>query len=138
MATLSNLERPTMRFSRHRHSYGIVIYAEFEDTYGVSRWHPVRNFGDNQSEAYYFMRYAYELKESRLRMLVESYDPEVVVVNGDRKFGELNKIKKKHPELIYSWIPRSYGAKDISDLHKLVGRNKVKSIIVNYLKKILL
>ena len=53
-----------MRFSRHRHSYGIVVYAEFEDTYGVSRWHPVRNFGDNQSEAYYFMRYAYELKES--------------------------------------------------------------------------
>ena len=50
----------------------------------------------------------------------------------------MNKIKKKHPELIYSWIPRSYGAKDISDLHKLVGRNKVKSIIVNYLKKILL
>ncbi len=46
MATLSNLERPTMRFSRHRHSYGIVIYAEFEDTYGVSRWHPVRNFGE--------------------------------------------------------------------------------------------
>lgn len=98
MATLSNLERPTMRFSRHRHSYGIVIYAEFEDTYGVSRWHPVRNFGDNQSEAYYFMRYAYELKESRLRMLVESYDPEVVVVNFDRKFGEFNKIKKKHEQ----------------------------------------
>lgn len=98
MATLSNLERPTMRFSRHRHSYGIVIYAEFEDTYGVSRWHPVRNFGDNQSEAYYFMRYAYELKESRLRMLVESYDPEVVVVNGDRKIGEFNKIKKKHEQ----------------------------------------
>lgn len=98
MATLSNLERPTMRFSRHRHSYGIVIYAEFEDTYGVSRWHPVRNFGDNQSEAYYFMRDAYELKESRLRMLVESYDPEVVVVNGDRKFGEFNKIKKKHEQ----------------------------------------
>ena len=92
---ISNLERATMRFSRHRHSYGIVIYAEFEDTYGVSRWYPVRNFGDNQSEAYYFMRYAYELKESRLRMLVESYDPEVVVVNGDRKFGEFKKIRRK-------------------------------------------
>lgn len=98
MATLSNLERPTMRFSRHRHSYGIVIYAEFEDTYGVSRWHPVRNFGDNQSEAYYFMRYAYELKESRLRMLVESFDPDVVVVNSGRKIGEFNKIKKKHEQ----------------------------------------
>ena len=98
MATLSNLERPTMRFSRHRHSYGIVIYAEFEDTYGVSRWHPVRNFGDNQSEAYYFMRYAYELKESRLRMLVESFNPSVIVRNSDRKIGEFNKIKKKHEQ----------------------------------------
>ena len=98
MMRISNLERATMHFSRHLHSYGIVVYAEFEDTYGVSRWHPVRNFGDNQSEAYYFMRYAYELKESRLRMLVESYDPEVVVVNGDRKFGEFNKIKKKHEQ----------------------------------------
>lgn len=87
-----------MRFSRHRHSYGIVIYAEFEDTYGVSRWHPVRNFGDNQSEAYYFMRYAYELKESRLRMLVESFNPSVIVRNSDRKIGELNKIKKKHEQ----------------------------------------
>ena len=80
-----------MRFSRHRHTFGIVIYAEFEDTYGVSRWHPVRNFGDNQSEAYHFLRYAYELKESRLRMLIETYDPEVVVVNGDRKIGEFKK-----------------------------------------------
>ena len=98
MATLSNLERATMRFSRHRHSYGIVIYAEFEDTYGVSRWHPVRNFGDNQSEAYYFMRHAYELKESRLRMLVESFNPSVIVRNSDRKIGEFNKIKKKHEQ----------------------------------------
>ena len=88
-----------MRFSRHRHSDGgIVIYAEFEDTYGVSRWHPVRNFGDNQSEAYYFMRYAYELKESRLRMLVESFNPSVIVRNSDRKIGEFNKIKKKHEQ----------------------------------------
>ena len=87
-----------MRFSRHRHSYGIVVYAEFEDTYGVSRWHPVRTFGDNQSEAYYFMRYAYELKASRLRMLVESFNPSVIVRNSDRKIGEFNKIKKKHEQ----------------------------------------
>ena len=96
MATLSNLERATMRFSRHRHSYGIVVYAEFEDTYGVSRWHPVRNFGDNQSEAYYFMRHADEVSEPRLKMLIESFDQSVIVRNSDRKIGEFNKIKKKH------------------------------------------
>ena len=87
-----------MRFSRHRHSYGIVVYAEFEDTYGVSRWHPVRNFGEYQSEAYYFMRHAYELSEPRLKMLVESFDPNVIVRNSDRKIGEFNKIKKKHEQ----------------------------------------
>lgn len=92
---ISNLERATMRFSRHRHSYGIVVYAEFEDTYGVSRWHPVRNFGDNQGEANYFMRHAAELPERRLRVLVETYDPEVVVVNGDRKIGEFKKVRRK-------------------------------------------
>lgn len=98
MATLNNLERPTMRFSRHSHSYGIVVYAEFEDTYGVSRWHPVRNFGDNQSEAYYFMLHAYELAERRLKMLVESFDKDVIVKNSDRIIGEFNKIKKKHEQ----------------------------------------
>ena len=98
MATLSNLERPTMRFSRHSHSYGIVVYAEYEDTYRVSRWHPVRNFGDNQSEAYYFMRHAYELSEPRLRLLAESFDPDAVVVNGDRKFGEFKKVRRERVE----------------------------------------
>ena len=92
---ISNLERATMRFSRHRHSYGIVVYAEFEDTYGVSRWHPVRNFGEYQSEAYYFMRHAYELSEPRLRLLAESFDPDVVVVNSGRKFGEFKKVRRE-------------------------------------------
>lgn len=98
MATLSNLERPTMRFSRHSHSYGIVVYAEYEDTYKVSRWHPVRNFGEYQSEAYYFMRHADEVSEQRLKMLVESFDKDVIVKNSDRKIGEFNKIKKRHKQ----------------------------------------
>lgn len=97
MATLSNLERPTMRFSRHSHSYGIVVYA-YEDTYRVSRWHPVRNFGEYQSEAYYFMRHADEVSEQRLKMLVESFDPSVIVRNSDRKIGEFNKIKKRYEQ----------------------------------------
>lgn len=98
MATLSNLERPTMRFSRHSLSYGIVVYAEYEDTYKVSRWHPVRNFGEHQSEAYYFMRHADEVSEQRLKMLVESFDKDVIVKNSDRKIGEFNKIKKRHKQ----------------------------------------
>lgn len=87
-----------MRFSRHSHSYGIVVYAEYEDTYKVSRWHPVRNFGEYQSEAYYFMRHADEVSEQRLKMLVESFDKDVIVKNSDRKIGEFNKIKKRHKQ----------------------------------------
>lgn len=74
------------------------VYAEFEDTYGVSRWHPVRNFGEYQSEAYYFMRHAYELSEPRLRLLAESFDPDVVVVNSGRKFGEFKKVRRERVE----------------------------------------
>lgn len=44
------------------------------------------------------MRYAYELSEPRLRLLAESFDPDVVVVNSGRKIGEFNKIKKKHEQ----------------------------------------
>ena len=84
-----------MRFSRHRHCYGIVIYAETEDTHGVSRWHPVRNFGDNQSEAYYFMQHAGELAERRLRMLIESFDPRMIVANAERKFGEFKIVRRQ-------------------------------------------
>ncbi len=85
-----------MRFSRHRHSDGgIVIYAEFLSPHDASSWYPVRNFGDNQSEANYFLRHAAELREQRLRLLVETYDPEVVVVNSDRKIGEFKKVRRK-------------------------------------------
>ena len=79
------------------------------------------------------------MSDEQLEMFKCRFDKIVVLYDNDYAgICNMNKIKKKHPELIYSWIPRSYGAKDISDLHKLVGRNKVKSIIVNYLKKILL
>lgn len=93
---ISNLERATMRFSRHRHSDGgIVIYAEFLSPYDASSWYPVRNFGDNQGEANYFMRHAAELRERRLRLLAESFDPDVVVVNSGRKFGEFKKVRRE-------------------------------------------
>lgn len=78
------------------------------------------------------------MSDEQLEMFKCRFDKIVVLYDNDYAgISNMNKIKKKHPELIYSWIPRSYGAKDISDLHKLVGRSKVKSIIVNYLKKIL-
>lgn len=44
----------------------------------------------------------------------------------------LNKFKKKYPELIYTWIPRSLGAKDISDFYKENGRKATLNLIKDF------
>ncbi len=44
----------------------------------------------------------------------------------------LNKFKKKHPELIYTWIPRKYKAKDISDFYKENGRKATLNLIKDF------
>lgn len=45
----------------------------------------------------------------------------------------LNKFKKKYPELIYTWIPRKLGAKDISDFYKENGKQKTLNLIKEFL-----
>lgn len=45
----------------------------------------------------------------------------------------LNKFKRKHPELIYTWIPRKLGAKDISDFYKENGKQKTLNLIKEFL-----
>lgn len=37
-------------------------------------------------------------------------------------------IRKKYPELNYFWIPKELGAKDLTDLIKLIGLDKVKEL----------
>lgn len=44
----------------------------------------------------------------------------------------MNKIKKAHPELIYTWIPRNLGSKDISDFYKDNGRKKTLNLIKEF------
>lgn len=49
-----------------------------------------------------------------------------------------NKIRKLHPELIVTIIPRNTGAKDISDYYHMYGRAKTQELIknsINYFKK---
>lgn len=49
----------------------------------------------------------------------------------------LNKFKRKYPKLIYTWLPRDSGAKDISDFYKIYGRKKTQDLIksfISYLK----
>lgn len=49
-----------------------------------------------------------------------------------------NKIRKQHPELIVTLIPRNTGAKDISDYYHMYGKEKTHELIkssINYFKK---
>jgi hypothetical protein len=47
----------------------------------------------------------------------------------------MNKIKKSHPELVYTFIPRKYEAKDISDFRKIYGEKKTKQFIKDLILK---
>lgn len=42
-------------------------------------------------------------------------------------------IKKKYPELNYFWIPKSLGAKDLTDLIKLKGLEEVKKLVNQFM-----
>lgn len=44
----------------------------------------------------------------------------------------MNKLKKKYPELLYTWIPRKYEAKDISDFYKDHGRKETLNLIKQF------
>lgn len=80
------------------------------------------------------------ISDTVLKDLKSRFDHIVVLYDNDEtgiKF--MNSIKKKHPKLLYTWIPRDSGAKDISDFYKLYKRKKtielIKEFIIKYLKK---
>lgn len=52
--------------------------------------------------------------------------------NDETGIAFMNKIKKKHPELIYTWLPRNLGAKDISDFYKENGRKATLNLIKDF------
>ena len=70
-----------------------------------------------------------ELKQ-RFKYVVLLYDNDLTGVRFT------NKIRKEHPELIVSMIPRSTGAKDISDYYHMYGRKGTQEFITNYIKKL--
>lgn len=45
----------------------------------------------------------------------------------------MEKIKEKHPELEYFYIPEKYDAKDFSDFYKLYGKDKAIELLKNEL-----
>lgn len=68
-----------------------------------------------------------ELKE-RFKYIITLFD------NDSTGISFMNKQKKKYPELLYTWIPRSLGAKDISDYYKANGKKKTIKLIADYIK----
>lgn len=56
----------------------------------------------------------------------------VLFDNDETGISFMNKLKKKHPDLIYTWIPRRYNAKDISDYYKEYGRKETLNLIKEF------
>ena len=65
-----------------------------------------------------------DLKQ-RFKYIVVLYDSDLAGISN------MNKIRKAHPELYYTWIPRKYNAKDISDFRKMYGKDKTLEFIKN-------
>ena len=68
-----------------------------------------------------------KLKE-RFKYIIVFYDVDIAGLSN------MIKIKKSHPELLYCWIPRSYQAKDFSDLVAKYGTKKVNSFLKKWSK----
>jgi len=69
-----------------------------------------------------------ELK-SRFTYIVVMYDNDLPGIQN------MIKIKKSHPELLYTWIPRKYEVKDISDFRQKYGEKKTKQFIKDLILK---
>lgn len=65
--------------------------------------------------------------KKRFKYLIVFYD------NDETGIKFMNKIKQKYPELIYTWIPRKYECKDISDFYKKYKRKKTENLIKEFL-----
>ena len=69
-----------------------------------------------------------EQLKARFKNIVVFYDNDLAgIVN-------MRKIKQTHPELIYTWIPRKYNCKDISDVYKTYGRQFTLNLITTFVK----
>lgn len=58
----------------------------------------------------------------------------IVIFDNDKPgLHNLWLVRKKYPELNYFWIPKELGAKDLTDLIKLVGLDKVKELVNQFM-----
>lgn len=71
-----------------------------------------------------------ERLKSKFKYIIVLYDNDLPGIQNMRK------IKKKHPELIYFYIPRHYNAKDISDFYKKYGKDKTLEFVKDNLNNL--
>lgn len=68
--------------------------------------------------------------KSTFKYIVVFYD------NDEAGIQNMKKIKKKHKDLIYFFIPRHYEAKDISDFYKTYGRDRTLEFVKENILKL--
>lgn len=64
--------------------------------------------------------------KNRFKHIVVLYDTDLPGLSN------MKKIKKEHPELIYTWIPRKYNTKDISDFYREYNKKKTLNLIKSF------
>jgi DNA primase len=70
------------------------------------------------------------LTEKQYNTLRPNFNHCVVLYDNDAAgLANLRMIKKQHPEVICTCIPRKYQAKDISDFYKMHGKRKTIELI---------
>ena len=73
------------------------------------------------------------ISDSILEDLKQRFKNIVVLFDNDKTgISFMNRLKRKYPDLIYTWIPRHYNAKDISDYYKEYGRKETLHLIKEF------
>lgn len=70
----------------------------------------------------------YSRLKQKFKHIIVLYDNDLAGIQG------LRRIRKEHPEIIVTFIPRKYEAKDISDFRKKYGKAETQKLINDALK----
>lgn len=74
------------------------------------------------------------VSDSVLEDLKNRFKYIVVLYDSDRPgLHNMAKIRKEHPELIYTYIPKKFGSKDISDFYADHGRKETLNLIKEFI-----
>jgi len=72
--------------------------------------------------------------EKQIEEFKERFKHILIVFDNDKPgLHNLWLVRKKYPELNYFWIPKSLGAKDLTDLIKLKGLEEVKKLVNQFM-----